>query len=167
MRRREFIAGLGGAAAWPLAVRAQQDDRVRRIGLLNGFGQSDRAAQAHIGAFKQELQKRGWSEGSNVRFEMRWAADDPRRVQDYAAELVGLPADVVFTVSQPAFNAMRQATRSISVVFAQVTDPVGAGLIGSLARPAGNMTGFANYETVAAKLLELLKEIRRALPKSA
>jgi putative tryptophan/tyrosine transport system substrate-binding protein len=159
MRRRKFLAGLGSAVAVPVVARAQQGERVRRIGVLIGFGQSDRAAQTHIGAFRQELQKLGWSEGRNVQFEMRWGEDDPPRFQSYAAELVSLPPDVVFTVSQPAFNAMRQATRSIPTVFAQVTDPVGAGLIGSLAQPAGNMTGFANYETVAGKLLEMLKEI--------
>jgi putative tryptophan/tyrosine transport system substrate-binding protein len=127
--------------------------------VLTGFSQSDRAAQAHIAAFRQELQTLGWMEGRNVQFEMRWGEDDARKVQAYAAELVSLPVDVVFTVSQPAFNAMRQATRSIPVVFAQVTDIVGAGLIPRLARPAGNMTGFSNYETVASKLLEMLKEI--------
>jgi putative ABC transport system substrate-binding protein len=157
MRRREFIAGLG-AAICPLAARAQGGP-MRRIGVLNGFGQNDPAAKAHIGAFRQELEKLGWSEGRNVKFEMRWAEDDPRKFQEQATELVGLPADVILTVSQRAFSALRQATRSIPVVFVQVTDPLGAGLIASLARPAGNMTGFANYETVAGKLLEMLKEV--------
>jgi len=160
VRRRDFITILGGAAtASPLAARAQQRERMRRIGVLNGFGEGDQDAQARIAAFQQELQRLGWTEGRNVRFEVRWAEDDTRKFPAYAAEFVSLPTDVVFTVSQPAFDAMREATRSIPVVFVQVTDPVGRGLIGSLARPGGNMTGFANYETVAGKFVEMLKEI--------
>src|SRR5437867_1349131 len=154
MQRRDFVAGLGSAAAWPFAAWAQQPpDVVRRIGVLAGLGEQDLEAQARFATFQQELQKLGWAEGRNVKFETHWAEDDARKFQTYAAELVGLPADVVFVISQPAFNAMRQATRSIPVVFVQVTDPVGSGLIGSLARPSGNMTGFANIETVAGKLL--------------
>jgi putative tryptophan/tyrosine transport system substrate-binding protein len=163
MRRREFIAGLGSAAAWPIAARGQQPERMRRIGVLSGFSRSDEATNAYIAAFQQELEKLGWIENRNVRFEVRWAEGDTRKVEEYAAELVSLPAEVVFTIGQPAFDAIRQATRSIPVVFAQVTDPVAAGLIGRLARPAGNMTGFANIDTVAGKLLQMLKEVAPAI----
>ena len=146
MRRREFVTLLGGVAAtWPLAAHGQQGARVRRIGVLNGFGQNDQEAQAHLAVFQRQLQNLGWTEGRNVRFEMRWAEDEAQKFSEYATELVSHPIDVVLTVSQPAFNAMRQATQSIPVVFLQVTDLVGSGLIGSLARPGGNMTGFANH----------------------
>jgi ABC-type uncharacterized transport system substrate-binding protein len=160
MRRREFITLLGGAVvAWPLATRAQQPDRMRRIGVLLALAESDPEGQARIGSFRQQLQKLGWVEGRDVRIEDRWPAADVEQIRRAAAELVALAPDVIFINSQPAFDVMRRATSTIPVVFVQVTDPVGSGLLTSLARPGGNLTGLSNYESLGGKLLELLKEI--------
>ena len=162
MKRREFITLIGGAAAaWPLAARAQQTDQVRRIGFLTG-GSSERDAewQAFVAAFKEGLQKLGWTEGHNVRIELRWPGADADRRRAYAAELVNLKPDVIVAGGTSSLAPLSQATRTIPIVFAQVSDPVRAGFVKSLVRPDGNITGFALYEyAIAAKWLELLKQI--------
>jgi putative ABC transport system substrate-binding protein len=159
LRRRDFISLLGGATACSLAARAQQPDRVRRIGVLIGLAESDPEGQARVGGLRQGLQELGWIDGRNVQIDYRWADNaDLRRV--YAAELVGLTPDVLFAAATPALVALRQATRTIPIVFAQIADPVANGFVASLAHPGGNITGFVPYEnTMGAKWLELLKEI--------
>ena len=161
MKRRQFITLLGGAAvAWPLAARAQQGERMRRIGVLNPFAESDPEVQANVTAFRQALQKLGWTEGHNVRIDYRWGGADPGRIRAQAKELVGLNPDVILVSSALALQPLLQETRSIPIVFTQLADPVGAGLIASLARPGGNITGFAVAEfSTFGKLLEVLKEV--------
>jgi len=158
MRRREFITLLGSTAtAWPLASRAQQPEQVRRIGVLMPFARENSEGQARITAFLQGLQKLGWSEGRNLQIEYRWGSGD---LQKAAAELVALSPDVIFTSTTQAVAALQQATRSIPIVFAQVSDPVSGGFVASLAKPGGNITGFTNYDYgMGAKWVELLKEI--------
>ena len=168
MNRRDFMTLVGGAAAaWPLAARAQQPDRMRRIGVLLALAASDPEGQARIASFKRELAKLGWTEGRNIRIDDRWPGADVGQIERTAAELVALAPDVIFINSQPAFDAMRQATRTIPVVFVQVTDPVASGLLPSLARPGGNLTGLSNYETLGGKLLQLLKEIAPGTTRTA
>ena len=162
MRRREFITLLGGAAAaWPLAARAQQPDRMRRIGVLMGFAESDPEAQAWIAAFREGLQKLGWAEGRNIRIDTRWAT--PRDVearQRFAKELVALQPYLILASTTPPTAALLQQTRTIPIIFAIAADPVGSGFVASFARPGGNVTGFTNIEpTMTGKWLELLKEI--------
>jgi putative ABC transport system substrate-binding protein len=156
MKRREFIAELVGAAAWPVVARAQQNERVRRIGVLQPFANNS-PESARVAAFLQELQRLGWTEGRNLQIEYRWETSDLRKA---AMELVALSPEVILVSSTPAVSFLRQATRTIPVVFTQVADPVSAGIVASLAKPGGNVTGFMvfDYET-AAKWLELLKEI--------
>src|SRR5262244_1144294 len=139
MRRRKFLATLGGAAAaWPLAARAQQAERVRRIGVLMNLTADDPEASARITAFAQGLQQLGWTAGHNVRIDYRWGAVDADRSRRYAAELVALAQDVILASGIPVVTALLQATRTVPIVFVQVPDPVGAGLVASLARPGGN-----------------------------
>jgi putative ABC transport system substrate-binding protein len=160
MKRRAFITLLGGAAAWPLAARAQQAERVRRIGVLMNLAADDAEGQARLAAFLQGLQEAGWAVGQNVRIDLRWGAGDPDRFRKQAAELVALTPDVVLASSLPVVGPLLQATRTVPIVFVQVVDPVGAGLVASLAQPGGNATGFTNSEFgIAAKWVELLKEI--------
>ena len=161
MRRREFIAGLAGSAAAALAARAQQPDRMRRIGVLfGGLAETDPEGQARVAAFREGLQKLGWTEGRNVRIATRWAAGDADRLRAYAAELVAIAPDAILAGGTPALAALQQATRTVPIVFAQVGDPVGLGFVSSLARPGGNITGFAPYEfAIGVKWLELLKQI--------
>jgi putative ABC transport system substrate-binding protein len=162
MRRRDLITLIGGAAAWPLAARAQQPGvRMRRIGVLvSNLPADDPEWQARSNAFVQGLQERGWSDGRNVRLEYRWGLGDPDRLRKYAAELVALAPDVMFAAGGAAVAPLQQSSRSVPIVFANVLDPVGAGFVGSLARPGGNATGFASMEFgLSAKLLELLKQI--------
>jgi putative tryptophan/tyrosine transport system substrate-binding protein len=161
MRRREFITILGGAASWPLSARAQQPVRVRRIGVLIGGGsESDPEFVSRVAAFRDGLQRLGWADGRNVSIDYRWAAGDPNRLRANAAELVGMAPDAIFSGGTAALAALHQATRTVPIVFAQVADPVAQGFVTSLARPVGNITGFALYENgVAAKHLELLKQI--------
>jgi putative ABC transport system substrate-binding protein len=167
MRRREFIALLGAAAAWPLAARAQQRERMRRIGVLMPYAADEPEAQARIGAFQQGLQQLGWTIGHNVRIEYRWVPDQ-RRIQATATELVASAPDVVLVDAPNAALALQQATRTLPIVFGAVTDPVGIGLVRSLARPGGNITGFANAEFgTSAKWLELLKEIAPRVTRAA
>src|SRR5262245_39669851 len=161
MRRREFITLLGGAAAaWPIAARAQQGERVRRIGMLMPLAESDLEGRARIAAFRDGLGKLGWIEGREVQIEYRWSAGDPDRARTYAAELVKLKPDVIFAAATSSLVALQHETRSVPIVFAQVSDPVGAGFVASLARPGGNLTGFAQFEyVISEKWLELLKQI--------
>jgi putative ABC transport system substrate-binding protein len=160
MRRRQFIAGLGSAVAWPLAGRAQQGERVRRIGMLWPFADDDTEANAWLATFREELEKLGWVEGRNVRIDHRWAALDDVSVQRFARELVALQPDIILTQSTPNTAALLQQTRTIPIVFTQGTDPVGAGFVASLSRPGGNVTGFINLEaSLGSKWLELLKQI--------
>jgi putative ABC transport system substrate-binding protein len=158
MRRREFITLVGGSAvAWPLALRAQQSGEMRRIGVLMPYAKDNPEAQARIAGFLQELQKLGWTEGRNLQIEYRWSSGD---LQKAAAELVASSPDVIFANGTPAVAALQQATRSVPIVFAQVADPVSGGFVASLAKPGGNITGFASFDyTVGAKWVELLKEI--------
>jgi putative tryptophan/tyrosine transport system substrate-binding protein len=161
MKRREFITLVGGAAAWPLAARAQQPDRVRRIGALMGFAESDSEAQAFIAAFREGLQKLGWSNGGNARIDARWAAPtDADLMGRFAKELVALEPDLILASTTPTTTALLQQTRTIPIVFAIVSDPVGSGFVASFPRPGGNVTGFNVSEpTLVGKLVELLKEI--------
>ena len=168
MKRRDFITLIGGAAAaWPLAARAQQADRVRRIGVLLYLAVDDAEGQARLAAFTQALQQLGWSDGRNLRIDIRWAtADDVRR---HAAELVALAPDVLVAATGTATVApLLQATRTVPIVFVTVIDPVGAGFVASLARPGGNATGFTIYEySMSGKWLELLKEIAPRVTRAA
>jgi putative tryptophan/tyrosine transport system substrate-binding protein len=160
MRRREFIAALGGAAAWPLAARAQQGERMRRIGALMNLAADDSESQVRVVAFAQGLSELGWTEAHNVRIEFRWAAGEVDRFRSYAAELVALAPDVILASASPAVGALQQATRTVPIVFVNTVDPVGAGFVSNLARPGGNTTGFTLFEyAVSGKWLELLKEI--------
>jgi putative tryptophan/tyrosine transport system substrate-binding protein len=161
-KRREFITLLGGAAvAWPLAGRAQQPDRVRRIGVLMGYAESDSDAQAWYATFREELQKLGWTEGRNAQIDTRWAApDDAESMRRFAKELVALQPDLILSNTTPTTTALLQQTRTIPIIFAIVADPIGSGFVASFARPGGNVTGFIFTEpTMAGKWLELLKEI--------
>jgi putative ABC transport system substrate-binding protein len=162
MKRREFITLLGGAAAaWPLPALAQQPDRTRRIGVLMGYAESDLEVQAHIAAFREGLQKLGWTEGRNIQIDTRWAApDDAASMRRFAKELVALQPDVILSNTTPTTTALLQQTPTIPIVFAIVADPIGSGFVASFARPGGNVTGFTFTEpTMAGKWLELLKEI--------
>ena len=161
IERRKFLATLGGAAvAWPLAVRAQQPERVGRIGVLMAYAQNDREYQSYLAAFREELQKLGWTEGRNVQIDYRWAALDPELMRRFARELIALQPDVILSSSSPTTASLLQETRSIPIIFANIADPVGSGLVASLSRPGGNATGFMLFEgSLAGKWLELLKEI--------
>jgi putative ABC transport system substrate-binding protein len=168
MRRRQFITLLGGAATWPLAARAQQADRMRHIGLLINVVAGDPEGQSRVAAFRQGLQELGWSEGRNVRIDYRWGANDAVRSRRYAAELIALAPDVILASASPAVVALQEATRTVPIVFVQVVDPVGAGLVESLARPGGNATGFLQFEYgISGKWLELLKEIAPRVKRAA
>jgi len=159
MRRREFITLLGGAAAWPLAAHAQQGGKSPLIGALINISENDPSAPAFIGAFREQLQDLGWTDGRNVRIAVRWVGP-AARYRDYSAELATLAPAVVLAATTPAVIAMREAAPAVPVVFVQAVDPVGSGLVASLARPGGNATGFTVYEyAIAAKWLELLKEV--------
>jgi putative ABC transport system substrate-binding protein len=169
MNRREFITLLGGAAAaWPLAARAQQGERVRRIGVLMNLAADDPESQRRMTAFVQGLQQLGWTDGRNARIETRWGAGDADRYRRYAAELVALAPDVILAATAAVTGAVRRATRAVPIVFVQVVDPVGAGFVDSLAWPGGNATGFMQYEYgISGKWLELLKEIEPHLTRAA
>ena len=161
MKRREFITLLGGAAvAFPLAASAQQRERTRRIGVLMNLASDDAEGQARLAAFLQGLQEAGWAVGRNMRIDLRWGGGDPESFRKQASELVALAPDIVFASGIPAATPLLQATRTVPIVFAQVVDPVGAGLVASLARPGGNATGFTSPEYgFAGKWVELIKEI--------
>ena len=160
MRRREFIKVIGGVVTWPLGARAQQPDRMRRIGVLMGFPESDSQAQSYIAAFRDGLQKLGWTEGRDIWIDTRWPAFDAEVRQRFAKELVALQLDLILSHTTPTTAALLQQTRTIPIIFATVTDPIGSGFVASLPRPGGNVTGFTLVEpTMAAKWVELLKEI--------
>jgi putative tryptophan/tyrosine transport system substrate-binding protein len=161
MTRRQSIALLGGAAvAWPLAVHAQQADRMRRVGVLMAYAESDGEGQAFVAEFQKGLQKLGWAEGRNIQFDYRWTALDAELTQRFAKELTALQPDLIFSHNTPTTAAVLQQTRTIPIIFAVVADPVGSGFVESLPRPGGNVTGFINLEpAMAGKWLELLKEI--------
>ena len=162
VRRRDFLKAItGSVAAWPLAVRAQQPERMRRIGVLVNFAEDDPEAQAQNSAFFQALQQLGWTDGRNVRIDIRWTAGDPARARKYAAELVALEPDVVLAEGTTV-------SRRVPIVFVQVTDPVGGGFVASLALPGGNATGFTQFEySMSGKWLELLKEISPRVTRAA
>src|SRR6516165_3276799 len=162
MRRREFITLLSGAAAaWPLSIRAQQPEQMRRIGVLMGFPESDSQAQRYIAAFRDGLQKLGWTEGRNVRIDTRWATPaEANLMRQFAKELIALQPDLILSHTTPTTTALLQQTRTIPIVFATVADPVGSGFVASFPRPGGNITGFVVTEgSLGGKWLELLKEI--------
>jgi putative tryptophan/tyrosine transport system substrate-binding protein len=159
MKRREFMILLGGAAAFPLAARAQQPDRVRRVGVLMGIS-DDPEGQARVTVFRQSLQALGWTEGRNVQFIYRWSGGDVVHARQFAKELLDLRSDVILANSTPVAVAVRDTTRTTPTVFVQVSDPLTAGVVQSLARPGGNLTGFTNFEpSIASKWLELVKRV--------
>jgi ABC-type uncharacterized transport system substrate-binding protein len=170
MRRRDFIKVIAGSAAttWPLAARAQQGERMRRIGVLMPLPADDAQAQVRSAAFLQGLQELGWTVGRNVQFDYRWGARDADRARKHAAELVALAPDVILANGALVVGPLQQVTRTVPIVFVQVTDPVGAGFVESLARPGGNATGFTTIEYgMSGKWLELLKEIAPRVSKVA
>jgi putative ABC transport system substrate-binding protein len=168
LHRREFIAGLGSAAAWPVVARAQQGDRVRRIGVLLALDENDPQQKRLLSAFTQALADLGWTHGRNARMDLRWAGADINRIPALARELVGLQPDIIFTSSTPPTAAFQRETRTIPIVFANVSDPVASGLVARLDSPNGNVTGFANLEaTLGGKWLELLSEIAPGLKRAA
>jgi putative ABC transport system substrate-binding protein len=169
MKRRAFITLLGGAAAWPLATRAQQSERMRRIGVLMSYPDNDLEAQAWVAAFQQGLQKLGWVEGRNIHTDSRWArGEDTEALQKFARELVALDPHVILSSSTPGTAALVQETRSIPIVFATVADPVGSSFVANFDHPGGNVTGFTLHEpTMAGKWLELLKEIAPRVRRAA
>jgi len=160
MRRRTLIAGLGSAAALPLIARAQEAERVRRIGVLTPLLSDDPEGQARLAAFLQGLQQLGWTDGRNVQIDVRWGAGDADHMRKHAAELVALAPDVILTNGELAVAMLQQATHVVPIVFGSVVDPVGIGVVESLAQPGGNITGFTVFEAgISAKWLELLKEV--------
>ena len=168
MRRRHFITLLGGTVAWPLATRAQQGERVRRIGVLNPASADDPVWQTRMGAFQQELALLGWSIGRNVRIDIRWATTNAAEIRRQVAELVALAPDVILAAGDSTMPPLLQATRTVPIVFPVSTDPVGAGYVDSLSRPGGNATGFMVFEFgVSGKFLELLKEIAPNIARAA
>jgi putative ABC transport system substrate-binding protein len=169
MKRREFITLLGGAAAaWPLAVRAQQGERMRRIGMLIPQAADDPESQARVTAFALGLQESGWIVGRNVQIEYRWGAGDADRIRRYAAELAALAPDVIVTTGGSTVPPLLQATRTVPIVFVNVADPVGGGLVDSLSRPGGNATGFVQFEySLSGKWLELLKQVAPGVTRAA
>jgi ABC-type uncharacterized transport system substrate-binding protein len=169
MRRRQFISLLGGAAAaWPLASRAQQPERMRRVAVLLGLAADDPETQARHTAFVQGLQELGWTDGRNLRIDTRWGAGDADRIRRYAAELVALAPDAILATGTTVVGPLQRATRTVPIVFVNVSDPVGAGLVASLAQPGGNATGFAALEYgFSGKWLELLKQIAPGVSRAA
>ena len=161
MRRRDFIKGIvGSATAWPLSTRAQQPGQMRRIAVLMNVAASDPEGQPAVAAFQQALQQLGWSDGRNVRFDIRWGENDVDRDRKFAAELVALSPDVILASGTLSVTALQRVTHTLPIVFVRVSDPVGAGVVDTLARPSGNVTGFMNFEySLSGKWLELLKQI--------
>jgi putative ABC transport system substrate-binding protein len=169
IRRREFITFLGGAAtAWPLRLSAQQAERMRRIGVIMPFAADDPESMARVAAFLQGLQELGWTDGRNVRIDFRWAAGDADRYRKYATELVAIEPSIILATGSSALGPLQRETRTVPIVFVQVTDPVGGGFVESLARPGGNATGFTHFEYgISGKWLELLKQIAPRVTRAA
>src|SRR6516165_9721339 len=161
MKRREFITLVGGAAvAWPLAPRAQQGERMRRIGVLMAYEESTAEAQAWVAAFREGFRKLGWTESGDFQIDVRWATGDKATIARFAKEMVASQPDLILSSSTPTTAALLEQTRTIPIVFGIVTDPIGSGFVASFPRPGGNATGFTNFEpTMGGKWLELLKEI--------
>jgi putative ABC transport system substrate-binding protein len=168
MRRREFIAGLGSAAAWPLVAPAQQGERVRRIGVLMPTAESDPEAKARLSGFTQGLAELGWTDSRNMRIDVRWTAGNVDLMRMFAKELVDLRPEIIFAATTPVTAALQRETQTIPIVFVSVSDPVGAGFVARLPRPGGNLTGFISEEaSVAGKWLELLTEIAPTVKRAA
>ena len=168
MRRREFIAGLGSAAAWPLAAWAQQGERMRRIGVLTPYDENDPMLKTNVSAFTRALADLGWANGRNVRMDLRWAGDDINRIRALAQDLVGLQPDIILTNGTPPTVAVQRETQTISIVFVNGDDPVAQRIVTRLDRPGGNVTGFAGWEpTLGGKWLELLSEFAPGLKRAA
>jgi ABC-type uncharacterized transport system substrate-binding protein len=168
MRRREFIALLSGSAAWPLMARAQQADRMRRVGVLMAYGETDPEAKALLAEFTQGLSELGWTDGRNLRLDVRWAPGNTDAMRTYAKELVALQPDVILANSTPVTATFQRETQTIPIVFSIVADPVGSGFVASLPRPGGNITGFGSVETsFASKWLELLTAIAPGVKRAA
>jgi putative ABC transport system substrate-binding protein len=168
MRRRDFIAGLGGAATWPLAARAQQGDRIRRIGVLMAAAANEPEFQSYLAAFTQELRQLGWTEGQNLRIDVRWNAGDAGLARIYAAQLIGLMPDAILAASTMNLTVIEQATSTVPVVFVQVADPVTQGFVATMRQPGSNATGFSLFEfSIGGKWLDLLKEIAPGLARVA
>ena len=169
MRRREFVTLIGGAALWPLTAQGQQPERMRRIGVLPGGGDTDDPrSQPNISAFLQALQQLGWADGRNVKIDYRWPAGDADKARKYAAELVALAPEVILAIGTPSLASLLQATRTVPIVFVAVADPVGAGYVDSLSRPGGNATGFLLFDySLSTKWLELLKEVAPGVTRAA
>ena len=160
MRRREFIAGLGSAAAWPVAARAQQTERVRRIGVLMGWDEDDSAGQAEIAAFIKALAELGWVEGRNIAFAYRWSGSDIALAEMFAKELMATDPDILVARSTPPTMALKRATSTIPIVFVNATEPISSGIVSNLVRPGGNITGFVGFEaSIGGKWVQLLKEV--------
>ena len=167
IKRREFIAGLGSMAVWPLAVRAQQDRR-QQVGVLMAFDETDPQGKARFSGFTQRLAELGWIEGRNLRMDVRWAGGNVDRMRLFAKELVGLKPDVILATSTPVTTALQGETRTIPIVFANINDPVGSGFVASLPRPGANLTGLINVEaTMGGKRLQLLTEIAPGIKRVA
>ena len=167
MKRREFITLLGGAAAWPLAARAQQPGEMRRIGVLMNLSENDPEAQRLVATFQEGLAQLGWTDGRNLRIDYRWSAGDIERIRRSAAELVALAPDVILAYGGSVVGPLQQVSHTVPIVFVEVIDPVGAGFVESLARPGGNATGFSLFEFgISGKWLELLKQISPGITKA-
>jgi putative tryptophan/tyrosine transport system substrate-binding protein len=164
MKRREFITLVGGAAAWPLAAQAQQPGSAKRIGVLMNSAATDTVSQSYLAAFVQALLHLGWSEGQNIRIDVRWSAGDAALARIYAAQLIGLTPDLILASSTTNLAVLQQATSTVPVVFVQVSDPLAQGFVANLTKPGGNLTGFSLYEfSIGGKWLDLLKEVAPAL----
>jgi putative ABC transport system substrate-binding protein len=168
LKRRDFITLLGGAAAWPIAARAQQSGQMPRIGVLMNFTATDATAQPLLAAFVQALRQSGWIEGQNIHIDVRWNAGDATLARIYAAQLIGLSPDVIMTSSTTNLTVVQQATSTVPVVFVEVSDPVAQGFVANMTRPGGNLTGFSSYEfAIGSKWLDLLKEVSPTLARVA
>jgi putative ABC transport system substrate-binding protein len=164
MRRRTFIAALGGAAAWPVAARAQQHERMRRVGVLMNGAATDAVRQTYAAALVEGLRERGWIEGQNLQIDFRWSAGDAELARIYAAQLIGFVPDVIVTATTTNLIAVRQATNTVPIVFLQVSDPVAQGFVSNVVKPGGNLTGFSAFEfSIGGKWLDLLKAISPSL----
>jgi putative tryptophan/tyrosine transport system substrate-binding protein len=160
VKRRAFIAALGGAAAWPMVARAQEPGLVRRIGVLMGTPENDAEGASRVAAFRQGLRALNWTEGNNISLQIRWGAADAERIQAFATELVGLAPDCILGTNTPTMRALKLATETIPIVFAGLSDPIGDGMVASLSKPGGNITGFASFDSaMSGKWLQLLKEM--------